>query len=91
MPRRLWLSFDEWNIWYRARSREFLDGKGQFAPKLLEEVYNLEDALLTGGFLNTLMRESNRVRVACLAQIMNVIAPLVTSIALTWLPNACAT
>jgi alpha-N-arabinofuranosidase len=78
-PKRLWLSFDEWNIWYRARSHEFLDGKGQFAPKLLEEVYNLEDALLTGGFLNTLMRESDRVRVACLAQIMNVIAPLVTN------------
>jgi alpha-N-arabinofuranosidase len=78
-PKRLWLSFDEWNVWYRARSHEHLDGKGQFAPHLLEEVYNLEDALLTGGFLNTLMRQSDRVRVACLAQIVNVIAPLVTS------------
>jgi alpha-N-arabinofuranosidase len=78
-PKRLWLSFDEWNVWYRARDREHLDGKGQFAPHLLEEVYNLEDALLTGGFLNTLMRNSERVRVACLAQIVNVIAPLVTS------------
>jgi alpha-N-arabinofuranosidase len=78
-PKRLWLSFDEWNIWYRARSHEHLDGKGEFAPKLLEEVYNLEDALLTGGFLNTLMRQSERVRVACLAQIVNVIAPLVTN------------
>ncbi len=77
--KRLWLSFDEWNVWYRARSAEHLDGKGQFAPKLLEEVYNLEDALLTGGFLNTLMRQSDRVRVACLAQIVNVIAPLVTN------------
>jgi alpha-N-arabinofuranosidase len=78
-PKRLWLSFDEWNVWYRARSHEHLDGKGQFAPHLLEEVYNLEDALLTGGFLNTLMRQSERVRVACLAQIVNVIAPLVTN------------
>ena len=78
-PKRLWLSFDEWNVWYRARAKEHLDGKGKFAPHLLEEVYNLEDALLTGGFLNTLMRNSDRVRVACLAQIMNVIAPLVTS------------
>jgi alpha-N-arabinofuranosidase len=78
-PKRLWLSFDEWNVWYRARSPEHLDGKGQFAPHLLEEVYNLEDALLTGGFLNTLMRQSERVRVACLAQIVNVIAPLVTN------------
>jgi alpha-N-arabinofuranosidase len=46
---------------------------------LLEEVYNLEDALLVGGFLNTLLRQSARVRVGCLAQIVNVIAPLVTN------------
>ena len=78
-PKKLWLSFDEWNVWYRARSPDHLDGKGTFAPKLLEEVYNLEDAMLTGGFLNTLMRQSDRVRVACLAQIVNVIAPLVTN------------
>lgn len=78
-PKRLWLSFDEWNVWYRARSAEFRDGKKTFAPHLLEEVYNLEDALLVGGFLNTLLRQSDRVRVACLAQIINVIAPLVTN------------
>jgi alpha-L-arabinofuranosidase len=78
-PKKLWLSFDEWNVWYRARTHEHLDGKGKFAPKLLEEVYNLEDAMLTGGFLNTLMRQSERVRVACIAQIVNVIAPLVTN------------
>ena len=78
-PKRLWLSFDEWNVWYRARGGDFADGKRAFAPKLLEEVYNLEDALLVGGFLNTLLRQSDRVRVACLAQILNVIAPLVTN------------
>jgi alpha-N-arabinofuranosidase len=78
-PKRLWLSFDEWNVWYRARSGPSVDGKRTFAPKLLEEVYNLEDALLVGGFLNTLLRQSDRVRVACLAQIINVIAPLVTN------------
>ncbi len=78
-PKRLWLSFDEWNVWYRARSGDFTDGKRTFAPKLLEEVYNLEDALLVGGFLNSLLRQSDRVRVACVAQILNVIAPLVTN------------
>jgi alpha-N-arabinofuranosidase len=78
-PKRLWLSFDEWNVWYRARNADALDGKRTAAPRLLEEVYNLEDALLVGGFLNTLLRQSDRVRVACLAQIMNVIAPLVTN------------
>jgi alpha-N-arabinofuranosidase len=78
-PKRLWLSFDEWNVWYRARDRKALDGQRTFAPKLLEEVYNLEDALLVGGFVNSLLRTSDRVRLACLAQILNVIAPLVTN------------
>ena len=75
----LWLSFDEWNVWYRARSGTAVNGQRQTAPKLLEEVYNLEDALLVGGFINTLLRNADRVRVACLAQLVNVIAPLVTN------------
>ena len=78
-PRWLWLSFDEWNVWYRARGGRFSNGQRKAAPPLLEEVYNLEDALLVGGFLNTLLRRSHRVRVGCLAQIVNVIAPLVTN------------
>jgi alpha-N-arabinofuranosidase len=77
--KRLWLSFDEWNVWYRARSGDAVDGRRTFAPRLLEEVYNLEDALLVGGFVNTLLRNADRVRVGCLAQLVNVIAPLVTS------------
>ncbi len=77
--KRLWLSFDEWNVWYRARDAQSTDGKRAQAPRLLEEVYNLEDALLVGGFINTLLRNSDRVRVACLAQLVNVIAPLVTN------------
>jgi alpha-N-arabinofuranosidase len=77
--KRLWLSFDEWNVWYRARSGDAVNGRRQFAPKLLEEVYNLEDALLVGGFVNTLLRNADRVRVGCLAQLVNVIAPLVTN------------
>jgi alpha-N-arabinofuranosidase len=77
-PKRLWLSFDEWNVWYRARGGLFANGQRKFAPRLLEEEYNLEDALLVGGFLNTLLRRADRVRVGCLAQIVNVIAPLMT-------------
>ncbi len=77
--KRLWLSFDEWNVWYRARGGQFTNGRRTAAPHLLEEVYNLEDALLIGGFVNTLLRNSDRVRVACLAQLVNVIAPLVTN------------
>jgi len=77
--KRLWLSFDEWNVWYRARSGQATNGQRQAAPRLLEEVYNLEDALLVGGLINTLLRNSDRVRVACLAQLVNVIAPFVTN------------
>ncbi|MFZ3339999.1 MAG: alpha-N-arabinofuranosidase [Terriglobales bacterium] len=78
-PKKLWLSFDEWNVWYRARSGDALNGHEQVAPHLLEEVYNLEDALLVGGIVNTLMRNADRIKIACLAQLVNVIAPLVTN------------
>jgi alpha-N-arabinofuranosidase len=77
--KQLWLSFDEWNVWYRARSGDAVNGHGQDAPHLLEEVYNLEDALLVGGLLNTLMRHADRVKLACLAQLINVIAPIMTN------------
>jgi alpha-L-arabinofuranosidase len=77
--KQLWLSFDEWNVWYRARSGDAVNGHRKEAPHLLEEVYNLEDALLVGGLINSLLRHSNRVRLACLAQLVNVIAPLMTN------------
>jgi len=78
-PKRLWLSFDEWNVWYRARTGDAVNGHGKEAPHLLEEVYNLEDALLVGGMLNTLIRNADRVKIACLAQLINVIAPITTN------------
>ena len=78
-PKKLWLSFDEWNVWYRARSGSAMDGARAEAPHLLEEVYNLEDALLVGGLINSLLRNSNRVRLGCLAQLINVIAPIMTN------------
>lgn len=77
--KRLFLSFDEWNVWYRARNGDATDGHRTEAPHLLEEVYNLEDALLVGGLINSLVRHSNRVKVACLAQLINVIAPIMTN------------
>ncbi len=77
--KQLWLSFDEWNVWYRARGGDFADGHRNPHPHLLEEPYNLEDALLVGGLANSLIRNSDRVRVACLAQLVNVIAPIATN------------
>jgi alpha-L-arabinofuranosidase len=78
-PKKLWLSFDEWNVWYRERNGDATNGHRQIAPHLLEEVYNLEDALLVGGLINTLIRKADRVQLACLAQLINVIAPIMTN------------
>lgn len=73
--KRAYLSFDEWNVWYREMSG---DGEGKFAPHLLEEVYNLEDALVAAGFLHSFVRHADVVKIANLAQIVNVIAPILT-------------
>ena len=78
-PKSLWLSFDEWNVWYRQRTGDAVNGHRQEAPHLLEEIYNLEDALLVGGLVNSLLRNADRVKIACLAQLVNVIAPLMTN------------
>jgi len=78
-PKKLWLSFDEWNVWYRTTGGKDVDGDRKEAPHLLEEVYNLEDALLVGGMVNSLLRNADRVKLACLAQLINVIAPIMTN------------
>jgi alpha-N-arabinofuranosidase len=73
--KRAFLCFDEWNVWYRNMQ---MDGEGRFAPHMLEEVYNLEDALVVAGFLHSFVRHADVVKIANLAQIVNVIAPLLT-------------
>jgi alpha-N-arabinofuranosidase len=74
------LSFDEWNVWYRARHGEHLRQAGwPEAPRLLEEVYTAEDALLIGGMLTMFMNHADRLKVACMAQLCNVIAPIMTT------------
>jgi alpha-N-arabinofuranosidase len=76
--KRHYLCFDEWNVWYRTMNPEHSNGRGQFAPHLLEEEYNLEDALVVAGFLNSFIRHADVVKIANLAQIVNVIAPIQT-------------
>lgn len=73
--KRPYLCFDEWNVWYKNME---MDGRGKFAPHLIEEIYNLEDALVVAGFLNSFIRHADVVKIANLAQIVNVIAPLQT-------------
>ncbi len=73
--KRATICFDEWNIWYRERGG---DGRQQFAPHLLEEIYNVEDMLVAAGFLMSFVRNADSVKIANIAQIVNVIAPVMT-------------
>ena len=76
--KRHMLCFDEWNVWYRKNGPADTNGRGKFAPPLIEEEYNLEDALVVAGFLNCFIRHADSVKIANLAQIVNVIAPIQT-------------
>lgn len=72
--RKMYIAWDEWNVWYRAR------GEGKEAGRnILEEQYNLEDALVVGTFLNSFINHANIVKIANMAQLVNVIAPIFTS------------
>jgi alpha-N-arabinofuranosidase len=74
-PRPIYIAYDEWNVWYRARGgTEFEIGKTG-----LEEQYNYEDALAMGMFFNSFIRNADIVKMANLAQIVNVIAPIFTN------------
>lgn len=70
------LSWDEWNVWYKDMT---MDGQWAEAPRLIEEIYNLEDALVVAQWLNVFLRKCDVLKIACVAQIVNVIAPILTS------------
>lgn len=72
------LSFDEWNVWFHSNEQDQKVPLWTFARPLLEDVYTLEDAIVVGCMLITLLRHADRVKVACLAQLVNVIAPIMT-------------
>jgi alpha-N-arabinofuranosidase len=79
-PKRLMLTLDEWNVWYRTRrTRSDRVKEGwPIAPPILEEIYNMEDALVFGGACISILNHADRVKTACLAQLVNVIAPIMT-------------
>jgi len=72
------LSFDEWNVWFHSNEADGKIEKWQVAPPLLEDIYTMEDALVVGCLVNTLINHADRVKIACLAQLENVIAPVMT-------------
>jgi alpha-N-arabinofuranosidase len=78
--KRIMLSFDEWNVWYRTRRNraERVKPGWPVAPAILEEIYTMADALAFGGACIALLNHADRVTTACLAQLVNVIAPIMT-------------
>jgi alpha-N-arabinofuranosidase len=70
----VYIAWDEYNVWYRARGED--SRRGTYA---LEERYNLEDALVIAGFLNAFVRNADCVKMANMAQLVNVIAPIFTN------------
>lgn len=73
------LSFDEWNVWYHSNEADRKRDPWEIAPPQLEDVYTFEDAILVGCMLITMIRHADRVKIACLAQLVNVIAPIMTA------------
>ncbi|MCO5211338.1 MAG: alpha-N-arabinofuranosidase [Caldilinea sp.] len=67
----VYLSWDEWQVWYKG---DPVQGNWTEAPHLSEEMYNLEDALVVGQWLNVFLRKSHVLKIACVAQIVNVIS-----------------
>jgi len=76
--KKIGLSFDEWNVWYQSRPNPHQVQDWQEAPRILEDVYSVTDAVVFGSLLIALLRHADRVTVACLAQLVNVIAPIMT-------------
>jgi alpha-N-arabinofuranosidase len=78
--KKIKLSFDEWNIWYLDEHRESdeVNDEWRYAPRQLEDVYSVADAVVLGNLLITLLKNHDRVASASLAQLVNVIAPIMT-------------
>lgn len=74
-PKTMYLSFDEWNVWAQ-RNETF--ATWDYAKPRLEQIYNLTDALVLGGLICSLLNHADRVKIACLAQLVNAIAPIYT-------------
>ena len=76
--KRLMISFDEWNVWYQSAFADRHETEWRVAPRVIEDSYNVADAVVVGNLLISLLRHSDRVTAACQAQLVNVIAPIRT-------------
>ncbi|WP_171056529.1 alpha-N-arabinofuranosidase [Paenibacillus sinopodophylli] len=76
--KKIHLSFDEWNVWFHSNAQDKELEPWQIAPPQLEDVYTHEDALVVGCMLISMLKRADRVKMACIAQLVNVIAPIMT-------------
>jgi len=76
--KKIKISFDEWNVWYHSAFAATQETEWQVAPRVIEDAYNVADAVVVGNLLISLLRHSDRVTAACQAQLVNVIAPIRT-------------
>ncbi len=78
VDKKIYLSFDEWNVWYHFKKDCTEPQKWIKARPIEEEIYDFADALLVGSMLTTIINNSDVVKIACLAQLVNTIAPIMT-------------
>jgi alpha-N-arabinofuranosidase len=76
--RRVDLAFDEWNVWYQQHIGGDTGPDLGTRPALVEDTFSIADAVAVGGLLNTLVRHADRVKIACQAQLVNVLGMLRT-------------
>ncbi|MFC5404852.1 alpha-N-arabinofuranosidase [Cohnella soli] len=77
--KQMMLSFDEWNVWYHSAAADKQLERWTIAPAQIEDIYTMEDALLVGCMIISMLKRADRVKIGCLAQLVNVIAPIMTA------------
>lgn len=78
-PKKVYLSFDEFNTWHGVFGKERYEvERWQYAPKLLEDQFNMGDALTLGGMLLSVLRNSDKVKIACMSEMVNCISHIRT-------------
>lgn len=85
--KKMFIALDEWNVWYHSNAdddKAMAETPWRIAPPLLEDIYTGADALVVGAMLITILRHADRVKIACLAQLVNVIAPIMVTGGKAW-------
>ncbi len=76
--KRIDISYDEWNVWYHSIEADKNIKFWEFAPNRLEDIYNLEDALAVAEYIITMLKNADRIKIGCMAQLVNVLGVFMT-------------